>query len=227
MGDARADRARPGDAPRGAGPRRGRPDVVAADELLARGDRGGIRWLKPASSLRSRYAYNNVMFVAAGQLLEAVAGRSWDAFVRERLLEPLGMKRTTTTSLAGRGRPRRLAAPQAGRRAAPPSAAPFDNAAAAAGLTRAPATWRAGLGMLVECGNGEAAARRRELPAEARLDPAHVDGPAAACDPRPASRLRGPARELRRLRPRLRPARLPRAARSSATRAGCPATSRA
>src|SRR5512143_921015 len=56
----------------------------------------GIRWLKPASSLRTRYAYNNVLYVAAGQLLEAVAGRSWDDFVRERLLGPLGMQRTAT-----------------------------------------------------------------------------------------------------------------------------------
>ena len=32
----------------------------------------GIRYLPPASSLRSRYAYNNVMFVAAGEVVAAV-----------------------------------------------------------------------------------------------------------------------------------------------------------
>lgn len=54
------------------------------------------RWLKPASSLRSRYAYSNLMYVVAGEVLEAVSGRSWEDFVKSRILQPLGM--TTTTA---------------------------------------------------------------------------------------------------------------------------------
>jgi len=54
------------------------------------------RWLKPASSLRSRYAYSNLMYVVAGEVLEAVSGRSWEDFVKARILQPLGM--TTTTA---------------------------------------------------------------------------------------------------------------------------------
>ena len=64
----------------------------SSDELLRR-----IRHLKPTSSFRSRFGYQNVMFVAAGQVIAAVTGKSWDAFVRERLLVPLGMNRTTTS----------------------------------------------------------------------------------------------------------------------------------
>ncbi|MGE0453951.1 MAG: serine hydrolase [Vicinamibacteria bacterium] len=53
------------------------------------------RWLKPASSLRSRYAYSNLMYVVAGELLEAVSGGSWEDFVAARVLRPLGMTATT------------------------------------------------------------------------------------------------------------------------------------
>jgi CubicO group peptidase (beta-lactamase class C family) len=56
-----------------------------------------IRYLKPTSSFRSRYGYQNIMFVAAGEVVAAVSGKSWDAFVRERILTPLGMTATTTS----------------------------------------------------------------------------------------------------------------------------------
>lgn len=54
--------------------------------------------LRPASSLRSRYAYNNLGFVVAGQIIPAVTGKSWDDFVRERIFQPLGMTETQITS---------------------------------------------------------------------------------------------------------------------------------
>lgn len=54
------------------------------------------RYLKPATSFRSRYGYQNIMFLAAGELAARVAGRPWDELVRERFFAPLGMTRTTT-----------------------------------------------------------------------------------------------------------------------------------
>lgn len=54
--------------------------------------------LKQASSLRSRYAYNNLGFVVAGEVVAKVAGQPWEAFVAERLLRPLGMTETRITS---------------------------------------------------------------------------------------------------------------------------------
>jgi CubicO group peptidase (beta-lactamase class C family) len=62
-----------------------------------------IRFLKPASSFRSRYGYQNVMFLAAGQVVAAVTGQSWDDFIKERFLGPLGMTRTTTSIKAFQG----------------------------------------------------------------------------------------------------------------------------
>jgi CubicO group peptidase (beta-lactamase class C family) len=55
-----------------------------------------VRFLKPTSSLRSAFGYQNILFVAAGEIVPAVTGKSWDDFVRERFFAPLRMSRTTT-----------------------------------------------------------------------------------------------------------------------------------
>ena len=56
-----------------------------------------VRFLKPASSFRTRFAYNNLMFVTAGQVVAEVSGKSWDDYVREKIFLPLGMKSTVTS----------------------------------------------------------------------------------------------------------------------------------
>src|SRR5205085_2139968 len=40
-----------------------------------------IRFAKPASSFRSAYAYDNVLYIVAGEIVPAVAGTTWDEFV--------------------------------------------------------------------------------------------------------------------------------------------------
>jgi len=47
---------------------------------------------------RSGYLYNNFMYLAAGQVIPAVTGQSWDDFVKERILAPLGMDRSNTST---------------------------------------------------------------------------------------------------------------------------------
>jgi CubicO group peptidase (beta-lactamase class C family) len=59
-----------------------------------------LRYLKPKTSFRTTYAYNNLMFVTAGQVVAEVSGKSWDDYLRERILAPLGMKNTNTSSTA-------------------------------------------------------------------------------------------------------------------------------
>ena len=44
---------------------------------------------------RDGYGYSNLMFIAAAQLIEEISGKSWDDFVTARILEPLGMNRST------------------------------------------------------------------------------------------------------------------------------------
>ena len=53
-----------------------------------------VRYLRPATSFRSSYAYDNILYIVAGEVVAAVSGRPWEVFVRERLLAPLGMKDT-------------------------------------------------------------------------------------------------------------------------------------
>jgi len=62
------------------------------EEILKR-----LRYIKPASSFRSRYAYDNVLYIAAGQIIPAATGKSWDDFVKERIFTPLGMTSTNTS----------------------------------------------------------------------------------------------------------------------------------
>jgi CubicO group peptidase (beta-lactamase class C family) len=59
-----------------------------------------VRYLKPSWSFRSRYGYQNIMFLAAGEVVPAVTGMQWDDFVRRRIFEPLGMTATGTSVAA-------------------------------------------------------------------------------------------------------------------------------
>jgi CubicO group peptidase (beta-lactamase class C family) len=61
-----------------------------------------LRLLKPVTSFRSSFAYNNLMYVAAGQVVAAASGRSWDDYLREKIFLPLGMKDTNTSADAYR-----------------------------------------------------------------------------------------------------------------------------
>lgn len=58
-----------------------------------------LRFMKPESSFRSHFAYDNLMYIAAGQIIPAVTGQTWESYLQSRILDPLGMK-TTTLSVA-------------------------------------------------------------------------------------------------------------------------------
>jgi len=50
-----------------------------------------LRFIAPATSFRSSYAYDNVLYLAAGELVKAVTGQEWQDVATTRLLKPLGM----------------------------------------------------------------------------------------------------------------------------------------
>jgi CubicO group peptidase (beta-lactamase class C family) len=58
-----------------------------------------IRFLKPATSFRSGFAYDNVLYAVAGQVVEAVSGQTWEDFVEARIFAPLGMKSSVTNDV--------------------------------------------------------------------------------------------------------------------------------
>ncbi len=59
-----------------------------------------IRHLKPVTSFRSQFAYQNIMYLVAGQLIPAVTGIDWDTFVQERIFKPSGMTDSVTSITA-------------------------------------------------------------------------------------------------------------------------------
>ena len=50
--------------------------------------------LEPVRGYREGYGYQNIMFMAAGEVIEAVTEMPWDDYVRQQFLNPLGMTNT-------------------------------------------------------------------------------------------------------------------------------------
>ncbi|MEO0398979.1 MAG: serine hydrolase [Pseudomonadota bacterium] len=48
--------------------------------------------LKPTTGFRSEYAYDNLLYVVAGDVVTRASGKNWDEFVTKELFKPLGMK---------------------------------------------------------------------------------------------------------------------------------------
>lgn len=59
---------------------------------------GKIRYVPQEYSFRGGYGYSNLMFITAGEVIKEVSGVSWDTFIKDRFLEPLGMNRTITST---------------------------------------------------------------------------------------------------------------------------------
>lgn len=64
----------------------------STDEIIAR-----LRYIKPATSFRSSYAYDNLLYIVAGKIIADKAGKPWGEAIRERILAPLGMSGTKTS----------------------------------------------------------------------------------------------------------------------------------
>ena len=62
-------------------------------DILAR-----LPFVRPGYSLRSQFVYQNVMYATAGHIESTLAGSSWDALLRRRILDPLGMVETKTST---------------------------------------------------------------------------------------------------------------------------------
>jgi CubicO group peptidase (beta-lactamase class C family) len=60
-----------------------------------------LRWVRPATSFRSAYAYDNVLYNVAGEVIEAVSGLTWEAFVETRILQRVGMSGSNVRGALG------------------------------------------------------------------------------------------------------------------------------
>lgn len=66
--------------------------AYSRDEIVRR-----VRYLKPSWSFRSNFGYQNIMYLAAGQIVAGVSGKSWDDFIRDRIFKPLEMTSSNTS----------------------------------------------------------------------------------------------------------------------------------
>jgi CubicO group peptidase (beta-lactamase class C family) len=67
--------------------------VMSADEALRR-----MRHNPAFDAFRRSFNYSNFMFNVAGKVIEVASGTSWGEFIRTRIFDPLGMKRSGTSA---------------------------------------------------------------------------------------------------------------------------------
>ncbi len=73
------------------------PSTYHRDEIARR-----IRFIKPATSFRSAYAYDNVLYLVAGEVIEAVSGTTWEDFIRTRIFSKVGMTNSDIVRSGGK-----------------------------------------------------------------------------------------------------------------------------
>ncbi len=72
-------------------------DFTMADLLT------NFQYFEPVSPFRTKYDYDNILYMVAGEVIHRVSGQSWEAFVQEHILDPIGMDNSSTMppSLSG------------------------------------------------------------------------------------------------------------------------------
>ncbi|GEP50701.1 serine hydrolase [Flavobacterium noncentrifugens] len=53
-----------------------------------------LQFLKPVSAFRTKYDYDNLLYIVAGEIVTRVSGKSWCDFIESRILKPLEMTHT-------------------------------------------------------------------------------------------------------------------------------------
>ncbi|MFD2365360.1 serine hydrolase [Pseudoduganella sp. GCM10020061] len=66
--------------------------TFTTDEIIHK-----LRYVKPATSFRASYAYDNLLYIVAGKIVAQKMGMTWGQAMHERILKPLGMTATTTS----------------------------------------------------------------------------------------------------------------------------------
>jgi len=65
-------------------------DFTIADMLV------NFQHFKPVSAFRTKYDYDNILYLVAGELIKRVSGLPWEVFVKTRIMEPLNMDNSFT-----------------------------------------------------------------------------------------------------------------------------------
>lgn len=69
----------------------GNPDFTKDDVIH------NLRYLRQTSSFRTKYDYDNLLYIVAGEVVAKISGISWEQFVESRIMEPLGMTKSAAS----------------------------------------------------------------------------------------------------------------------------------
>lgn len=56
-----------------------------------------FQYQKPVSAFRTKYDYDNLLYIVAGEIIHRISGMSWAEFVESRIMKPLGMDRSAAS----------------------------------------------------------------------------------------------------------------------------------
>ncbi len=65
-----------------------KPNDFSRADIIA-----GLRYFKGETGFRTEYAYDNLLYIVAGEIVPAVTGTEWQDFVDARIMQPLGAER--------------------------------------------------------------------------------------------------------------------------------------
>jgi CubicO group peptidase (beta-lactamase class C family) len=63
------------------------PNAFTVEDIIY-----ALRFYEPVSSFRTKYSYDNQLYIVAGEIIPRVTGQSWGEFVESRIMRPAGMK---------------------------------------------------------------------------------------------------------------------------------------
>lgn len=56
-----------------------------------------FQYFKPQSAFRTKFDYDNLLYIVAGEVIARVSGMSWEEFVEKRIMQPLNMDKSYST----------------------------------------------------------------------------------------------------------------------------------
>lgn len=56
-----------------------------------------LQFLKPVSAFRTKYDYDNLLYIVAGEVVAKVSGQSWCDFIENRIMKPLEMNHSAAS----------------------------------------------------------------------------------------------------------------------------------
>jgi len=68
---------------------------ICHTEVSRREAAKGMRYMDNVCDFRAGWNYQNYCYIVIGLLIEELSGLTWEEFVKQNILQPLGMKRTT------------------------------------------------------------------------------------------------------------------------------------